>query len=81
MARLPTTTEAFFYPHQLVESTLRKGPTWLTFVTGKPLLHAVIFLIELVIMSRLIAKFNAYYAERPGKQQHTYIRSIEGAWR
>jgi len=30
-----------------------------------PLVHLVIFLIEMAIVSRLIAKFNNYYAERP----------------
>lgn len=33
----------------------------------QPLLHAIIFLIEMVIAARLAAKFNSYYAERPGK--------------
>lgn len=32
----------------------------------KPLLHAIIFIIEMVIVSRLIAKFNSYYADKPG---------------
>jgi len=36
------------------------------YLLGKvPLLHAVIFLIEMAIMSRLSMKFNQYYAERP----------------
>jgi len=36
------------------------------YIYGKvPLLHAVIFLIEMAITTRLIAKFNSYYAERP----------------
>ncbi|KAI5309318.1 hypothetical protein KEM55_003534 [Ascosphaera atra] len=30
-----------------------------------PLLHALVFLIELVASMRLFAKFNAYYAQRP----------------
>lgn len=30
-----------------------------------PLLHAIIFLIEMAIMSRLAMKFNSYYGERP----------------
>lgn len=30
-----------------------------------PLLHALIFIIEMVIVSRLIAKFNSYYADKP----------------
>lgn len=32
----------------------------------QPLLHALIFIIEMVVVSRLIAKFNSYYAEKPG---------------
>lgn len=35
---------------------------------NQPLLHTVIFLIEMAIATRLITKFNSYYAERPGKQ-------------
>jgi len=30
-----------------------------------PLLHLIVFLIEMTITSRLIAKYNSYYAERP----------------
>lgn len=30
-----------------------------------PVLHFVIFLVEMAIMSRLASKFNAYYADRP----------------
>merc|ERR1712187_775010 len=30
-----------------------------------PLLHAIIFTIELAVAMRLAAKFNSYYAERP----------------
>ncbi|KAI1651553.1 Mpv17/PMP22 family protein [Daldinia loculata] len=30
-----------------------------------PLLHAVIFFIEMVIVARLVSRFNAYYDERP----------------
>lgn len=31
----------------------------------QPLLHFVIFLIEMAVISRLAAKFNGYYADRP----------------
>ena len=34
----------------------------------QPLLHAIIFFIEMAITSRLIAKFNSYYADKPGLQ-------------
>lgn len=37
----------------------------------KPLLHAIIFLIEMAVATRLAAKFNSYYAERPGKDPST----------
>jgi len=30
-----------------------------------PLLHAIIFLLEMVIVGRLVAKFNSYYDKRP----------------
>lgn len=32
----------------------------------QPLLHAIIFLIEMSIVARLTARYNAYYGERPG---------------
>lgn len=31
------------------------------------MLHAIVFLIEMAVATRLAAKFNSYYAERPGK--------------
>jgi hypothetical protein len=31
----------------------------------QPLLHAIIFFIELAMAARLIAKFNSYYAQKP----------------
>ena len=40
----------------------------------QPLVHTIIFLIELAMVGRLIAKFNSYYAERPG----TFPRHIKG---
>ena len=33
----------------------------------QPLLHTIIFLVEMAVAARLAAKFNAYYAEKPGK--------------
>ncbi|KAF3767206.1 hypothetical protein M406DRAFT_355499 [Cryphonectria parasitica EP155] len=30
-----------------------------------PLLHAIIFLIEMTIVARLVSRYNAYYSERP----------------
>ncbi|KAF4511705.1 hypothetical protein G6O67_003477 [Ophiocordyceps sinensis] len=36
------------------------------FIFGRiPLLHAIIFLIEMALVARLTARFNAYYDERP----------------
>lgn len=32
----------------------------------QPLVHTVIVLIEMAIIGRLVAKFNSYYADRPG---------------
>ncbi|KAJ5160382.1 uncharacterized protein N7482_007386 [Penicillium canariense] len=32
-----------------------------------PLLHTIIFLIEMAVATRIASKFNTYYAERPGK--------------
>jgi protein Mpv17 len=32
----------------------------------QPLVHTVIFFIEMAILGRLAAKFNSYYADRPG---------------
>ena len=34
----------------------------------QPLLHAIIIFIEMVIVTRLIAKFNYYYAEKPSTE-------------
>lgn len=36
------------------------------YIAGKlPLLHTILFLLEIATMSRLVAKFNSYYADRP----------------
>ncbi|KAJ5098908.1 hypothetical protein N7532_005909 [Penicillium argentinense] len=32
-----------------------------------PLLHTIIFLIEMAVATRIAAKFNTYYAEKPGE--------------
>lgn len=34
----------------------------------QPLLHTILFLIEMAVTMRLAAKFNSYYAEKPGKE-------------
>jgi protein Mpv17 len=34
--------------------------------SSQPVVHTVIFLIEMAIIGRLVAKFNSYYADRPG---------------
>lgn len=52
---LPQNTGSQYTDYVLLSSNLQ------------PLLHAIIFLIEMVIAARLAAKFNSYYAERPGK--------------
>lgn len=36
-------------------------------IIPQPLLHTIIFLIEMAVAARLAAKFNTYYAEKPGK--------------
>lgn len=36
-------------------------------LTCQPLLHAIILTIQMIIMSRLVAKFNSYYADKPSK--------------
>jgi hypothetical protein len=36
-------------------------------IAAQPLLHAVIFFIEMAIVARLTSRYNAYYNERPGK--------------
>lgn len=33
----------------------------------QPLLHAIVLLIEMVVISRLATKFNSYYDDRPGE--------------
>lgn len=50
--------------HRTLEANILTMPPAYYF---QPLLHAIIFLIEMVIAARLAAKFNSYYAERPGK--------------
>jgi hypothetical protein len=36
-----------------------------TLALTQPLLHAIIFLIQITMVSLLVRKFNAYYAARP----------------
>jgi protein Mpv17 len=42
--------------------------------TNQPLVHAVIFLIEMAMVTRLVTKFNSYYGERPGKHRSVSSR-------
>jgi hypothetical protein len=44
--------------------------------TNQPLVHTIIFLIEMAIVTRIVTKFNTYYTERPGKQ-NAVIRGEE----
>lgn len=32
----------------------------------QPLLHAIVFMVEIALAARLTVKFNAYYEEQPG---------------
>lgn len=32
----------------------------------QPLLHAIVFLIEMTLVARLVSRYNAYYGQRPG---------------
>jgi len=52
----------------MLESQRRRGLHWINskYIYGRlPLLHTIIFLIEMVIVGRLVAKFNQYYDKRP----------------
>jgi len=52
----------------MLETSRRKSLAWLNsrYIYGSlPLLHSLIFLIELTMAARLIAKFNSYYAQKP----------------
>lgn len=40
---------------------------------NQPLLHAIIFLVEMAVTLRLIAKFNSYYKEKPGTYSHPIL--------
>lgn len=42
----------------------------------QPLVHTVIFLIEMAILGRLAAKFNSYYADRPGTYLHFIVDDV-----
>ncbi|KIW67893.1 hypothetical protein PV04_07108 [Phialophora macrospora] len=52
----------------MLETSRRKSLAWLNsrYIYGRiPLLHTIIFLVELAMAARLIAKFNSYYAQKP----------------
>lgn len=52
----------------MIETARRKMLNTLNsrYLYGKvPLLHSIILLIEMVVISRLITKFNSYYADKP----------------
>lgn len=40
----------------------------------QPLVHLVIFIFEMAILSRLAAKFNSYYNDRPSTLSSTYTK-------
>jgi hypothetical protein len=42
----------------------------------QPLLHTIIFLIEMAVAARLAAKFNTYYAEKPGMPLPATVRRV-----
>lgn len=52
----------------MLETSKRKALEWINsrYIYGRlPLLHTIIFLVELAMAARLIAKFNSYYAQKP----------------
>ncbi|KAI9761413.1 MAG: hypothetical protein M4579_001063 [Chaenotheca gracillima] len=52
----------------MMETTRRKVMSTLNsrYIYGKvPLLHTVVFLVELALLARLVVKFNAYYGDKP----------------
>jgi len=52
----------------MLEGLRRRTLVWLNsrYIYGRvPLLHTIIFFIEIAIAMRLIAKFNSYYAQKP----------------
>ncbi|OQV05416.1 hypothetical protein CLAIMM_10163 [Cladophialophora immunda] len=52
----------------MLETSRRKSLAWLngTYIYGRiPLLHTILFLVELAMAARLITKFNSYYAQKP----------------
>lgn len=42
----------------------------------QPLLHAIVFLVEIALAARLTVKFNAYYEEQPGSSDHHPSRDL-----
>ena len=53
------------YIYGRVVSTLRASCSVNLLTHEQPLLHSIIFIIELAMAARLMAKFNSYYASRP----------------
>jgi hypothetical protein len=45
-------------------------------IAVQPLLHTIIFLIEMAVAARLAAKFNTYYAEKPGMSLSATSRRV-----
>ncbi|PNS19772.1 Protein sym1 [Sphaceloma murrayae] len=54
----------------MIEDMRRRGLRTLNskYIYGKyPLLHLLVFIVELIMVSLLVRRFNSYYANRPGK--------------
>ncbi|KIW99695.1 uncharacterized protein Z518_11108 [Rhinocladiella mackenziei CBS 650.93] len=52
----------------MLETSRRKSLAWLNsrYIYGRiPLLHTIIFLVEIAMAARLLAKFNSYYRQKP----------------
>jgi len=52
----------------MLETSRRKTLAWVNsrYLYGRiPLLHTIIFIIEIAMAARLISKFNSYYAQKP----------------
>jgi hypothetical protein len=46
-------------------------------LSQQPLLHAVVFLVQMAAVSFLARKYNGYYAQRPGETDRTLQNSME----
>lgn len=70
MSCCPASASHFFTTTNL-QNTLKIRYSELTVlrIHLQPLLHAIIFLIEMTLVARLVARYNAFYAERPGMCQ------------